>query len=79
MSELMMRMFGLKTYVTGGQEMADRLRESGVKNITVVGRGGVVVRGEGKKNISRYRQAAKRFVEHDAPAVAAGNKEDDEE
>lgn len=78
MSELMMRMFGLKNYVTGGQEMAERLRESGVEDISVVGRGGLVVRSVSRKKASRYRQAAKRIVAHDAPEVAAGNKDDGE-
>ena len=79
MSELVMRMLGLRAFVAGGQEMADRLNKSGVKNISVVGRGGLVVHGEDSKNIVRYRKAAKRFVEQDAKAVAASSKESDEE
>lgn len=79
MSELVMRMLGLRAFVAGGQEMADRLNKSGVKNISVVGRGGLVVHGEDSKNIVRYRMAAKRFVEQDAKAVAASSKESDEE
>lgn len=78
MSELMMRMLGLKGYVKGGQEMADRLREAGVTNISVVGRGGVVVHSEDGKNISRYRRAAKKFVAKDAQEVAAGSKDAEE-
>ncbi len=78
MSELVMRMLGLRAYVAGGQEMADRLKKSGVKNISVVGRGGLVVHGEDSKNITRYRNAAKRFVEQDAKAVAASSKDSDD-
>lgn len=79
MSELVMRMLGLKSYVAGGQAMADRLHKSGVNNISVVGRGAVVVHSEDSEKISRYREAAKRFVEQDASAVAAGSKDSDEQ
>lgn len=79
MSELVMRMLGLNGYVTGGKAMADRLEKSGVKDISVVGRGAVVVRNENAEKMSHYREAARRFVEHDAQAVAAGSKDNDED
>jgi hypothetical protein len=79
MPELVMRMLGLNGYVTGGKAMADRLEKSGVKDISVVGRGAVVVRTENGEKMSHYRAAAKRFVEQDAQAVAAGSKDNDDE
>ena len=79
MQELVMKMFGLNGYVTGGKAMADRLKKSGVKDISVVGRGSVVVRNENGEKMSHYREAAKRFVEQDAQAVAAGSRDNDED
>lgn len=75
MQEILMKLLGLKSYVVGGQAMAERLRESGVENIKVVGRGAVKVSAENNKKMSHYRRLAKRYVEQDAQAVAAGNKE----
>ncbi len=79
MSELVMKMLGLNGYVAGGKAMADRLEKSGIKEISVVGRGAVVVRNENGEKMSHYREAAKRFVKQDAQAVAAGNKDNDED
>lgn len=79
MQELVMRIFGLNGYVTGGKAMADRLKKSGVKDIRVDGRGSVIVRNENGEKMSHYREAAKRFVEQDAQAVAAGSKDDDDD
>ncbi|MBK5017354.1 MULTISPECIES: hypothetical protein [Erwiniaceae] len=78
MQELVMKMFGLNGYVAGGKAMADRLEKSGVKDIRVVGRGSVIVHDNGEK-LSHYREAAKRFVEQDANAVAAGSKDSDDD
>lgn len=78
MQELVMKMFGLNGYVAGGKAMADCLEKSGVKDISVVGRGSVIVRENGEK-LSHYREAAKRFVEQDANAVAAGSKDSDDD
>ncbi|MBD9660840.1 MULTISPECIES: hypothetical protein [Pantoea] len=77
MQELVMKIFGLNGYVTGGKAMADRLQKSGVKDISVDGRGSVIVRNENGGKMSHYREAAKRFVEQDAQAVAAGSKDND--
>lgn len=79
MQDLVMKMFGLNGYVRGGKAMADRLEKSGVKDISVVGRGSVIVRNENGEKMSHYREAAKRFVEKDAPAVAAGSKDNDDD
>lgn len=79
MSDLVMRMLGLGSYVAGGKAMAARLSKSGVKNISVVGRGAVIVQNEHDEKMTRYREAAKRFVEQDAPAVAAGHKDHDDQ
>lgn len=79
MQELVIKMFGLNGYVTGGKAMADRLKKSGVKDISVVGRGSVVVRNENGEKMSHYREAAKRFVEQDAQAVAAGSRGNDDD
>lgn len=65
-------------YVAGGKDMADRLEKSGVKDISVVGRGSVIVRNDNGEKMSHYREAAKRFVEQDAQAVAAGSKGNDD-
>lgn len=79
MQELVMKIFGLNGYVTGGKAMADRLKKSGVKDICVAGRGSVIVRNENGDKMSHYREAAKRFVEQDAQAVAAGSKDNDDD
>lgn len=72
MADLMVKVLGLSGYVAGGKAMADRLRKSGVKNISVVGRGTVIVQNDNDEKMSRYREAAKRIVEQDAKVVAAG-------
>ncbi|MBP2844086.1 hypothetical protein J8655_01015 [Dickeya oryzae] len=80
MSELMMKMFGLFSYVRNGQEMAERLKRSGVNNISVVGRGAIVVHGQNQNNAAKMnalRQQAKRIVENDTKEIAAQNKESD--
>jgi hypothetical protein len=69
MSELMLRVLGLKSYVEGGEAMAKRLNESGVKKIYVVGRGGLVVHGQSDK-LNVLRKAAKQFVEQDKKDIA---------
>ncbi|MBD8125875.1 hypothetical protein [Pantoea agglomerans] len=79
MQDLVIKMFGWNPYVAGGKAMAERLKESGVKDISVVGRGSVIVRNDNGEKLSHYRKAAKRFVEKDAQAVAAGSKDNDED
>lgn len=75
MSELFMKMFGLNSYLASGKAMADRLEKSGVTDISVVGRGAVIVHADSSEKMSSYRKAAKLFVEQDAKAVAASGKD----
>lgn len=77
MSEFIMKMLGLNGYLTGGKAMADRLAKSGVKDISVVGRGAVIVHTENSGKMSGYRKVAKKFVEQDAKIVAASGKDSD--
>ncbi|MGL5343635.1 MAG: hypothetical protein ACRC9O_03160 [Plesiomonas sp.] len=72
MSELVMRMFGLRDVVKGGQAMAERLNQSGVSNnIRVVGRGAIVVNSAAdSESVTRLRKEAKKFIEYDAKAVS---------
>ncbi|WP_039046553.1 hypothetical protein [Plesiomonas shigelloides] len=72
MPELVMRMFGLRDFVKGGQAMAERLNKSGVNNIKVVGRGAIVVDSAAdSETVTQLRRAARKFIEHDAEAVSA--------
>ncbi|WP_241574766.1 hypothetical protein [Rosenbergiella nectarea] len=74
MPELVMKVLGLNRYLTGGKDMADRLRRSGVSDISVSGRGTVTVKGGNAERASQYRAAAKRFVENDVLVTALNTK-----